>query len=68
MASQQEELRARTKRFEMRIVKLFRALPKFLADLEIISRSRLSSLLAEANELLAIFAASQRPARSTSKR
>ena len=121
MASKPEELRARTKRFAYRIVKLFRALPKtdeariigrqllragtsvaanyravgrarsraefaakigvvveeadetvfwleFLADLEIISQGRIAGLLAEANELLAIFAASHRTARRSGHR
>ena len=117
MNSKPEELRARTKAFALRIVRLFRALPpatdaqvmgrqllrsgtavaanyraagrarskaefgakigvvveeadetvfwlEMLADAGILRSERLRPLLAEANELLAIFAASQRTARS----
>jgi four helix bundle protein len=38
---------------------------ELLADTEIVSRDRVATLLAEANELVAIFAASQRTARSS---
>jgi len=114
---QAEELKKRTKQFAIRIVKLFRSLPRseeagiigrqmlrsgtsvaanyravcrsrskaefiakvgvvveeadetvlwleLLIDTEIVRASRMAKLLAEANELLAIFAASQHTARS----
>ena len=113
-----EELKLRTKRFAIRVVKLCRALPKndegrtfgrqlmrsgtsvaanyravcrarshsefvakigvvveeidetvfwleFLVDVEIIRPTRMSGLLREANELLAILAASQRTAKAS---
>jgi len=116
-----EELKNRSKQFAIRIVKLFRSLPKteeaqiigkqmlrsgtsvaanyravcrarskaefiakigivveeadetvlwleLLVDTDILPASRMTSLLAEANELLAIFAASQRTARQRSGR
>jgi four helix bundle protein len=115
--SQAEQLKARTKQFAIRIVRLFRALPKteearlvgrqmlragtsvaanyravcrarsraefiakmgvvveeadetafwleFLVDTEIIRPKRIEALLTEANELLAIFAASVRTAKT----
>jgi hypothetical protein len=83
---QAEELKKRTKQFAIRIVKLFRSLPRseeariigrqmlrsgtsvlwleLLVDTEIVRAGRMSKLIAEANELLAIFAASQRTARA----
>ena len=114
-----EALRARTKKFAIRIVKLFRALPRneeakiigrqalrsgtsvcanyravcrarskkefiarigvvveeadetafwleLLVDTEIMSPQQMAPLIQEANELLAIFAASQRTSRSSS--
>lgn len=114
---QAEELKKRTKQFAIRIVKLFRSLPRseeariigrqmlrsgtsvaanyravcrsrskaefiakvgvvveeadetvlwleLLVDTDIVRASRMGKLLAEANELLAIFAASQHTARS----
>ena len=114
--SQAEQLRERTKRFAIRIVRLFRSLPKteeariigkqelrsgtsvaanyravcrarskaefiarigvvveeadetvfwleLLVETEIVSTARMEGLLTEANELLAIFAASQRTAK-----
>lgn len=117
--TKQEILKNRTKQFAIRIVKLFRALPKtdeariigkqvlrsgtsvaanyravcrarstaefiakvgvvieendetvfwleLLAETEIVKQSQLESLLSEANELLAIFAASQTTAKSNS--
>jgi four helix bundle protein len=117
MASQPEQLRLRTKQFAIRIVRLFRALPKtdearvigkqmlrsgtsvaanyravcrarsqaefvsrmgivveeidetvfwieLLVDTEIIRQARTTELLAEANELVAIFAASLRTAKT----
>ena len=117
MASQAEQLKARTKQFAIRIVRLFRTLPKtdearvigkqvlrsgtsvaanyravcrarsqaefiakigvvveeidetvfwieLLADTEIIRSERIAELLTEANELLAIFAASLRTAKT----
>ncbi|MBZ5514465.1 MAG: four helix bundle protein [Acidobacteriia bacterium] len=117
MSTQPEELRARTKQFALRIVRLFKSLPRsseafilgkqllrsgtavaanyravcrarskpefvarmgvvveeadetvfwieMLGDAGVMPRSRLESLLAEANELLAIFAASHRTARA----
>jgi four helix bundle protein len=117
MASQPEQLRLRTKQFAIRIVRLFRALPKtdearvigkqmlrsgtsvaanyravcrarsqaefvskmcivveeidetvfwieLLVDTEIIRQARTAELLAEANELLALFAASLRTAKT----
>ena len=120
MPSQPEELRDRTKKFAIRVVMLFRALPKteearvigrqllrsatsvaanyravcrarshaefvskigtvveemdetmfwleFLADVDIMPPSRLSELVKEGNELLAIVAASQRTARSRTR-
>jgi four helix bundle protein len=118
MASRPEELRNRTRQFAVRVVRLFRALPKsgearlignqllrsatsvaanyravcrarthaeftakmgivveetdetvfwleFLVDTSIVRQDRLDGLLTEANELLAIFAASQRTARAS---
>ena len=115
--SQAEQLRERTKRFAIRIVRLFRTLPKteeakiigkqalrsgtsvaanyravcrarskaefvarigvvveeadetvfwleLLVETAIVSQTRMNGLLIEANELLAIFAASQRTAKS----
>jgi four helix bundle protein len=115
--SQAEQLRERTKRFAIRIVRLFRTLPKteeakiigkqalrsgtsvaanyravcrarskaefvarigvvveeadetvfwleLLVETAIVSQTRMKGLLIEANELLAIFAASQRTAKS----
>ena len=115
--SRQEELRNRTKRFALRVIRLFRSLPrtteaqvlgkqllrsgtsvganyratgrarskaKFIAKMgivveeadetvfwiecliesEIVKKELLADLLAEANELVAIFAASHRTARS----
>jgi len=120
MPTQPEELRARTKQFAIRIVRLFRSLPKndearivgkqvlragtsvaanyravcrarsraefiskmgvaveeadetvfwleILVETGIIPRVRMEKLLAEANELLAILAASQRTARAGGK-
>jgi len=117
MASQAEQLKARTKQFAIRVVRLFRTLPKtdearvigkqvlrsgtsvaanyravcrarsqaefiakigvvveeidetvfwieLLADTEIIRSERIAELLTEANELLAIFAASLRTAKT----
>lgn len=117
--TKQEELKARTKQFAIRIIKLFRALPKtdeariigkqvlrsgtsvganyravcrarsgaefiakigivveeadetvfwleLLVETEIVTAKQLSSLLNEANELLAIFAASQITAKRNS--
>jgi four helix bundle protein len=117
MASQAEQLKARTKQFAIRIVRLFRTLPKtdearvigkqvlrsgtsvaanyravcrarsqaefiakigvvveeidetvfwieLLADTEIVRPERIAELLTEANELLAIFAASLRTAKT----
>ena len=117
MTTQPEELRARTKQFAIRIVRLFQSLPKndearimgkqvlragtsvaanyravcrarsraefvskmgvvveeadetvfwleILVETGIVPRVRMENLLAEANELLAIFAASQRTARA----
>jgi len=114
--SQSEQLRERTKQFAIRIVRLFRALPKteeariigkqalrsgtsiaanyravcrarskaefvakmgvvveeadetvfwleLLVDTAVLSQTRMNGLLTEANELLAIFAASQRTAK-----
>lgn len=114
--SQAEQLRERTKRFAIRIVRLFRSLPKteeariigkqalrsgtsvaanyravcrarskaefiarigvvveeadetvfwleLLVETAIVSQARMNGLLTEANELLAIFAASQRTAK-----
>jgi four helix bundle protein len=116
--SRPEQLRERTKQFALRIVRLFRGLPRaeearvigkqllragtsvaanyravcrarskaefvanmgvvveeadetvfwreLLADSDIVPAAKLDVLLAEANELLAIFAASQRTARSS---
>jgi four helix bundle protein len=116
LLSQPEQLKERTKRFAIRIVKLFRSLPKtdeakiigkqalrsgtsvaanyravcrarskaefvarigivveeadetvfwleLLVETAIVSQVRMNSLLTEANELLAIFAASQRTAK-----
>jgi len=118
MLTQPEELRARTKEFAIRIVRLFRSLPKndeariigkqvlragtsvaanyravcrarsraefiskigvaveeadetvfwleILVETGIVPRARMEKLLAEANELLAILAASQRTARAS---
>lgn len=56
-----EEMKIRTREFALRIIKLFRALPKW--DGQIVKKEKLSLLLIEANELLAIFAASQITAR-----
>ena len=117
MPSRPEELKERTKQFALRIVRLFRSLPRaeearvigkqllrpgtsvaanyravcrarskaefvakiglvveetdeavfwleLLRDGDIVSAAQLDGLLSEANELLAIFAASQRTARS----
>jgi four helix bundle protein len=117
MPTQPEELRARTKQFAIRIVRLFRSLPKndearimgkqllragtsvaanyravcrarsraefiskigvaveeadetvfwleILVETGIVPKARMEKLLAEANELLAILAASQRTARA----
>ena len=117
MTEQAEQLRERTKQFAVRVVKLFRALPRtseaqvigkqllrsstsvaanyravcrarsrpefisklgvvveecdetvfwleLLAETAIVPPKRLEALLAEANQLLAIFGASQRTARS----
>src|SRR5436305_13939242 len=116
MVSQREQLQGRTKQFAIRIVKLFRALPKtdeariigkqalrsgtsvaanyraacrarskaefiakigvvveeadetvfwleLLIETAIVQQGRMNGLLTEANELLAIFAASQRTAK-----
>ena len=121
MASQPEQLRLRTKQFAIRIIRLFRALPKtdearvigkqmlrsgtsvaanylavwrarsqaefvskmgivveeidetvfwieLLVETEIIRQARTTELLAEANELLAIFAASFRTAKTSRQR
>jgi four helix bundle protein len=118
MASRPEELRNRTRQFAVRVVRLFRALPKaqearvignqllrsatsvaanyravcrsrtkaefiakvgivveetdetvfwleFLIDTGVVRQERLDGLLAEANELLAIFAAAQRTAKTS---
>ena len=118
MASRPEELRNRTRQFAVRVVGLFRALPKtqearlignqllrsatsvaanyravcrsrtkaeftakmgivveetdetvfwleFLIDTGVVQQERLDGLLTEANELLAIFAASQRTAKTS---
>jgi four helix bundle protein len=118
MVFQSDELKARTKRFAIRIVKLFRSLPhtdearvigkqvlragtsvaanyravcrarskaefvakmgivveeadetifwlELLVETNIIKQARMNSLLAEANELLAIFAASQHTAKNS---
>jgi four helix bundle protein len=118
MTTQPEQLRERTKQFAIRIVKLFRSLPKndearimgkqvlragtsvaanyravcrarsraefiskmgvaveeadetvfwleILVETGIVPRARMEKLLAEANELLAILAASQRTARAS---
>ena len=62
MESKQEELRARTKRFALRIIRLFRSLPRN-PEAGIVKQELLADLLAEANELVAIFAASYRTAR-----
>lgn len=61
MATQPEQLRARTKQFAIRIVTLFKSLPKTGAA-RIIGK-QVMHLLAVANELLAIFAASHCTAR-----
>jgi four helix bundle protein len=121
MDSLQEQMKARTKDFAIRVVRLFRARPKteeariigkqvlrsgtsvaanyraagrarsraefvakvgtvveeaeetvfwleLLSDTEILPAAKLASLLKEANELLAIFAASQRTARGATPR
>lgn len=118
MASRPEELRNRTRQFAVRVVRLFRALPKsaearvignqllrsatsvaanyravcrarthteftakmgivveetdetvfwleFLIDTGVVRQERLDGLLTEANELLAIFAAAQRTAKTS---
>jgi len=118
MMSQPEELRARTKQFALRVIKLFRSLPKtdearilgkqvlragtsvaanyralcrarskaefiakmgivieeadetvfwleLLVESGIVSPSRMENLLAEANELVAIFVASRRTAKAS---
>jgi four helix bundle protein len=118
MVFQSDELKARTKRFAIRIVKLFRSLPhtdeariigkqvlrsgtsvaanyravcrarskaefvakmgivveeadetvfwlELLVETNIVKQARMNNLLAEANELLAIFAASQHTARNS---
>ena len=57
--SRPEQLRERTKQFAVRTVRLFRDLPR-AEEARVIGKQ-----LAEANELLAIFAASQRTARSS---
>ena len=120
MVNQAEQLKERTKDFAIRIVRLFRSLPKteearvigkqllrsgtsvaanyravcrarskaefiakigivveeidetvfwleLLTDTGIVQHQRMNSLLVEANELLAIFAASQRTARITNE-
>jgi hypothetical protein len=74
--SSPEELRARTKEFAIRIIKLFRALPKteeadetafwleLLVDANILKKDRLESLLIQADELVRIFQASRTTARN----
>jgi hypothetical protein len=75
--SKQEGLRNRTKKFALRIIKLFRHLPRHdvcidetvfwlecLIESGILKPGPLTDILKEANELVAIFAASQRTARS----
>jgi predicted membrane chloride channel (bestrophin family) len=68
--SKQEELRNRTKQFALRVINLFRKEAdesvfwlERLIEMGIVKEYLLRNLLAEANELVAIFAASQRTAR-----
>ncbi|HXX00712.1 MAG TPA: hypothetical protein VEJ00_05830 [Candidatus Acidoferrales bacterium] len=74
MSTQPEQLRDRTKAFALRVIRLYRSLPyrtdaqavlwlELMTESGVVPLAKAAALLKEANELTAIFAASQRTAR-----